>query len=412
MIAAVAILLIVGVLVDWGFRRAGIPGLVGMLAVGVIAGPHLLGWISPSLVALSEDLRVGALIIILLRAGLEVSRETLAKVGVRVLLLSTVPAIIEGAAVTIFGPLLLGLTWLESAVLGAVLAAVSPAVVVPLMLGFIDRRKGTGKGIPQMVLAASAIDDVFVIVIYGMLVGVLTGREVTLVWQLAGIPFSILLGIVAGVVVGMALIALFRFFGTRIIRQVLVVLGLAILLVQLQHLVMAWLPFAALLSVMAMGMVLLERDHIMARGISSQLAKLWVFAEILLFTLVGAQVDLEIAMASGVAGAIIVVIGLIARSIGTWLCLLGSEFDVRERLFVVIAYLPKATVQAAIGGGALVALGLAGMPTGPGEVILAVAVLSIVLTAPLGAWAISVSGERCLGHDGVAARAKNHSEQG
>ena len=142
MIAAVAILLIVGVLVDWGFRRARIPGLVGMLAVGVIAGPHLLGWISPSLVALSEDLRVGALIIILLRAGLEVSRETLAKVGVRVLLLSTVPAIIEGAAVTIFGPLLLGLTWLESAVLGAVLAAVSPAVVVPLMLGFIDRRKG------------------------------------------------------------------------------------------------------------------------------------------------------------------------------------------------------------------------------------------------------------------------------
>ena len=412
MIAAVAILLIVGVLVDWGFRRAGIPGLVGMLAVGVIAGPHLLGWISPSLVALSEDLRVGALIIILLRAGLEVSRETLAKVGVRVLLLSTVPAIIEGAAVTIFGPLLLGLTWLESAVLGAVLAAVSPAVVVPLMLGFIDRRKGTGKGIPQMVLAASAIDDVFVIVIYGMLVGVLTGREVTLVWQLAGIPLSILLGIVAGVVVGMALITLFRFFGTRIIRQVLVVLGLAILLVQLEHLVMAWLPFAALLSVMAMGMVLLERDRAVASGISSQLAKLWVFAEILLFTLIGAQVDLEIAMASGVAGAIIVVIGLIARSIGTWLCLLGSEFDVRERLFVVIAYLPKATVQAAIGGGALVALGLAGMPTGPGEVILAVAVLSIVLTAPLGAWAISVSGERCLGRDGVAARAKNHSEQG
>ena len=399
MIAAIAILLIVGVLIDWAFRRVAVPGLVGLLIVGVIGGPFLLGWISPSLIALSEELRLGALIIILLRAGLEVSRESLRQVGGRVLLLAIVPAIIEGLAITLLGPPLLGLTWLESAVLGAVLAAVSPAVIVHLMLGFIDRQKGTGKGIPQMVLAASAIDDVFVIVIYGVLVGLLTGRELSLVWQLGGIPVSIALGMVVGVVVGFGLFVLFRQFGARTTRQVLVVLSVSALLFQVKEFV-PWLPFPALLAVMAIGMVLREQDKTMAGAMSLQLAKLWMFAEILLFVLVGAQVDLRVAVASGLAGVLLIVLGLVARSVGTWLCLLRSAFNRQERWFVVIAAWPKATVQAAIGGGALVALGLAGRPTGPGEVILAVAVLSILLTAPVGAWAISLSGERWLSEDG------------
>ena len=398
MLAAIAILLIVGVLIDWAFRRVAIPGLVGLLIVGVIGGPFLLGWISPSLIALSEELRLGALIIILLRAGLEVSRESLRQVGGRVLLLAIVPAIIEGLVITLLGPPLLGLTWLESAVLGAVLAAVSPAVIVHLMLGFIDRQKGTGKGIPQMVLAASAIDDVFVIVIYGVLLGLLTGRELSLVWQLGGIPVSIALGMVVGVVVGFGLFVLFRRFGARTTRQVLVVLSMSVLLFQIKELV-PWLPFPALLAVMAIGMVLREQDKTMAGAISLQLAKLWIFAEILLFVLVGAQVDLRVAVASGLAGVLLIVLGLVARSVGTWLCLLRSAFNRQERWFVVIAAWPKATVQAAIGGGALVALGLAGRPTGPGEVILAVAVLSILLTAPVGAWAISLSGERWLSED-------------
>ena len=399
MIAAIAILLIVGVLIDWAFRRVAVPGLVGLLIVGVIGGPFLLGWISPSLIALSEELRLGALIIILLRAGLEVSRESLRQVGGRVLLLAIVPAIIEGLVITLLGPQLLGLTWLESAVLGAVLAAVSPAVIVHLMLGFIDRQKGTGKGIPQMVLAASAIDDVFVIVIYGVLVGLLTGRELSLVWQLGGIPVSIALGMVVGVVVGFGLFVLFRQFGARTTRQVLVVLSMSVLLFQIKEFV-PWLPFPALLAVMAIGMVLREQDKTMAGAMSLQLAKLWMFAEILLFVLVGAQVDLRVAVASGLAGVLLIVLGLVARSVGTWLCLLRSAFNRQERWFVVIAAWPKATVQAAIGGGALVALGLAGRPTGPGEVILAVAVLSILLTAPVGAWAISLSGERWLSEDG------------
>ncbi|HIN16401.1 MAG TPA: sodium:proton antiporter [Gammaproteobacteria bacterium] len=399
MIAAIAILLVVGVLIDWAFRRVAVPGLVGLLIVGVIGGPFLLGWISPSLIALSEELRLGALIIILLRAGLEVSRKSLRQVGGRVLLLAIVPAIIEGLAITLLGPLLLGLTWLESAVLGAVLAAVSPAVIVHLMLGFIDRQKGTGKGIPQMVLAASAIDDVFVIVIYGVLVVLLTGRELSLVWQLGGIPVSIALGMVVGVVVGFGLFVLFRRFGARTTRQVLVVLSVSALLFQIKEFV-PWLPFPALLAVMAIGMVLREQDKTMAGAMSLQLAKLWMFAEILLFVLVGAQVDLRVAIESGLAGVLLIVLGLVARSVGTWLCLLRSAFNRQERWFVVIAAWPKATVQAAIGGGALVALGLAGRPTGPGEVILAVAVLSILLTAPVGAWAISLSGERWLSEDG------------
>ena len=398
MLVAIAILLIIGVLIDWAFRRVAVPGLVGLLIVGVIGGPFLLGWISPSLIALSEELRLGALIIILLRAGLEVSRESLRQVGGRVLLLAIVPAVIEGLAITLLGPPLLGLTWLESAVLGAVLAAVSPAVIVHLMLGFIDQKKGTGKGIPQMVLAASAIDDVFVIVVYGLLVGLLTGRELSLVWQLGGIPVSIALGLIVGVVVGFGLFVLFRQFGARTTRQVLVVLSMSVLLFQLKAFV-PWLPFPALLAVMAIGMVLREQDKTMAGAISLQLAKLWIFAEILLFVLVGAQVDPQVAMASGLAGALLIVLGLVARSVGTWLCLLRSAFNRQERWFVVIAGWPKATVQAAIGGGALVALGLAGRPTDPGEGILAVAVLSILLTAPVGAWAISWSGERWLSEE-------------
>ena len=405
MLAAIAILLIVGVFIDWAFRRVAVPGLVGLLIVGVIGGPFLLGWISPSLIALSEELRLGALIIILLRAGLEVSRESLRQVGGRVLLLAIVPAIIEGLVITLLGPQLLGLTWLESAVLGAVLAAVSPAVIVHLMLGFIDRQKGTGKGIPQMVLAASAIDDVFVIVIYGVLVGLLTGRELSLVWQLGGIPVSIALGMVVGVVVGFGLFVLFRQFGARTTRQVLVVLSMSVLLFQIKEFV-PWLPFPALLAVMAIGMVLREQDKTMAGAMSLQLAKLWMFAEILLFVLVGAQVDLRVAVASGLAGVLLIVLGLVARSVGTWLCLLRSAFNRQERWFVVIAAWPKATVQAAIGGGALVALGLAGRPTGPGEVILAVAVLSILLTAPVGAWAISLSGERWLSEDGPGIKGR------
>ncbi len=396
MIVSIAELLILGLIVDWAFRRMTVPGLVGMLFLGVLFGPYALGLVSPELLAVSGDFRLIALIVILLRAGFELSKDTLNRVGGRMVLLAAVPAIVEGLAVLALGPPLLGLSLMESAILGSVLAAVSPAVVVPLMIRFMERGMGVKKGIPTMILAAASLDDVFVIVVYSVLIGIYTGSNVNVVWQLAGIPVSILLGTVAGLIIGVVLFRIFRHFDPRATKRVLILLGLSVLLVRAEHLMQPWLPFAALLAVMAMGFIILEKDDHTAHEISAKLGKIWVFAEIVLFTMVGAQVNLEIAFEAGLAGAVLIALGLVARSIGTYGCLLGSDLNVDERMFVVISYLPKATVQAAIGGAPLAAMALAGMATGPGEIILAVAVLSIVLTAPLGAWAISVTGEKVL----------------
>ena len=396
MIVSLAELLILGLIVDWAFRKLTVPGLVGMLFLGVLFGPHALGLVNPELLAVSGDFRLIALIVILLRAGLELSKDTLNRVGGRVLVLAVIPAVVEGVAIMALGPSLLGLSLMESAILGSVLAAVSPAVVVPLMIRFMEQGKGAEKGIPTMVLAASSLDDVFVIVVYSVLIGIYTGASVGIAWQLAGIPLSILLGIVVGLVIGVGLFKVFQKFNPHATKRVLVMLGLSVLLVRAEYIMQAWIPFAALLAVMAMGFIILEKDDHMAHEISAKLGKIWVFAEIVLFTMVGAQVDIEVAMEAGFAGALIIGLGLVARSIGTYGCLLGSELNVAERIFVVITYLPKATVQAAIGGAPLAAMALAGMETGAGEIILAVAVLSIVLTAPLGAWAISVTGDRVL----------------
>jgi len=389
-------LIILGLLADYVLRRVRVPGLVGMLGVGILLGPHVLGLLDERLLAVSSDLRMLALIVILLRAGFELSKDTLHRVGARAALLSCVPALAEGIAVTLLGPRLLGLTYLESAVLGAVLSAVSPAVVVPLMLDFIKRKRGTDQGIPTLVLAASSIDDVFVIVVYSVLIGFYTGARVNVAWKLAGIPVSIILGIAVGLVCGWVLYHLFDYFNPRATKRLLVILGISVVLVALEPRVESHLPFAALLAVMAIGAMILEKNQFMAHEMSAKLAKLWVFAEILLFSLVGAQVDIGVALRAGLAGGTLILLGLVARSAGTWLCLLGSRFSRPERLFIVIAYLPKATVQAAIGGAPLLAMQTAGMSTAPGEVILAVAVLSILLTAPAGAWLIMLVGNRVL----------------
>jgi NhaP-type Na+/H+ or K+/H+ antiporter len=393
MLVSLAELVILSLIVDWCFRKLTLPGLVGMLLVGVALGPFVLNWLAPDLLDVSGDWRLIALIVILLRAGFELSRETLNRVGMRVLLLSAVPASLEAAAITLLGPTLLGLSYLESAILGTVLGAVSPAVVVPLMIRFMERRMGAQKGIPTMVLAASSIDDVYVIVIYSVLVGILVGREVNIAWDIASIPISIIVGIAVGIAIGWGLLRLFRQFNPRATKRVLVILAISVLMVQVEHVIGDWVPFAALLAVMAIGFIILERDEHVAHEISARLGKIWVFAEILLFTMVGTQVDISVALKAGLAGTVLIALGLVARSIGTWLCLVGSDLNRGERWFVVISYIPKATVQAAIGGGALAAMRTAGMDTGPGEVILAVAVLSILLTAPLGAWAITITGE-------------------
>jgi NhaP-type Na+/H+ or K+/H+ antiporter len=396
MAVTLAELILLGLLADWAFRKLRMPGLVGMLVLGVFAGPYVLDIMAPGILDNSADLRLIALIVILLRAGFELSRETLNRVGRMAFLLSCVPAVFEGLAVTALGPQLLGLTYMQSAILGSILSAVSPAVVVPLMIRFMEKRMGAAKGIPTLVLAASSIDDVFVIVIYSVLIGFYTGQKMSVAWRLAGIPLSIITGILVGLAVGALFVWLFNRYNPRATKRVLLVLGASILLVRMERMLENVFPFAALLAVMAIGLLILEKQEHMAHEISAKLGKIWVFAEIILFTMVGAQVNIRVAWRAGLAGAALIFLALIARSIGTYLCVLGSDLNLKERLFVVVSYLPKATVQAAIGGAPLIAMKAAGMDTGPGEVILAVAVLSIILTAPLGAWAISVVGDRVL----------------
>ena len=396
MILSVAITVLSCLLISWVFRMLKIPGLVGMLLVGVLFGPYLLVVLDPSLLAVSGDIRTGALIVILLQAGLKLSGNTLKKVGKTALLLSFIPAIFEAVVIMMLSPALLGLSYMEGAILGTIVAAVSPAVVVPIMLKFMNQKKGTRKGIPTLMLAASSVDDVFVIIVYSVLIGIYTGQEINIVWKLAGIPISIISGIAVGIIAGWGLFLMFKHFPAKTIIRVLTILGIAVLLMHAEHLTAGIFPFSGLIAIMVIGFVMVEKHAQRAGEISMQMAKLWVFAEIMLFTLVGAEVNIDVAFDTGLAGIGIIFCGLAARSAGVLLCLIASGLNAGEKLFVTIAYIPKATVQAAIGGAPLAAMKFAGMDSAPGEAILAVAVLSIVLTAPLGAWGIAFAGEKFL----------------
>ncbi|MFO7628763.1 MAG: cation:proton antiporter [Prochlorococcaceae cyanobacterium] len=389
-------LLILGLLADGLFRRLGVPGLIGMLAVGLLLGQSGLGLIDPRLLAFSGDLRQMALVVILLRVGFGLNLQTLRQVGRRVLLLAWIPAALEGGTISLVARPLLGLSWLEAGLLGSVIAAVSPAVVVPLMLRLIEQRRGTAKAIPQMVMAAASLDDIAVIVVNGLLLGLLAAQGSDLPQQLLRLPLGLLLGAAAGAGLGWLLIRWIERFRPQANRQVLLILALSLLLLRLQSSINTLVPFTGLVAAMALGVLLLELRPRLAEPIAAKLASIWVFAELVLFTLVGAQVDLNVAWRSGLAGLAVLAIGLVARSIGTLLCLQGSQLSAGERLFVTVAYIPKATVQAAIGAVPLMAMQAAGLPTGPGEIILAVAVLSIVTTAPLGAWLSGLVADRVL----------------
>ena len=394
---SIAEMILLGLFADWLFRKLRMPGLLGMLLLGILFGPYVTGWMDPSFIAASADLRMMALIIILLRAGFELSREALNKVGLQALLLSFVPGIMEGTAIALLGPIFLpALTHLESAMLGFIIAAVSPAVVVPMMLDFIERRMGAGKGIPTMIMAAASLDDVIAIVIFSSLLGLYTGSADSLLLKAAGIPVSILSGIAAGLLIGWLLLKLFDRFNPRATKRTMIVIGISIVLIHFQQLLEGLFPFAALLAVMATGFIILEKREHIAHEISSKLGKIWVFASIMLFTLVGAQVDITLAWNTGLSGLGLIACGLLARSGGVLISLTGSRLNYGERLFTVVSFWPKATVQAAIGAVPLLAMQAGGMNTAPGQVILAVAVMSIVFTAPLGAIAIKLVGERVL----------------
>jgi len=397
MAISIALIILLGLCGDYLFRRFKLPGLVGMLLVGILIGPYVLNLMAPEMMTVSGDFRKIALIVILLRAGFELRRDTLNRVGRPALIMSAVPAVFEILGVMLAAHRLLGMTYLEAAILGAILGAVSPAVVVPLMIDFMDRGRGTKKGIPTLILGASSVDDVFVIVLFTVFLGMYGGGEVNLWVQFAEIPLSIVLGIIAGLIPGYLLYRFFTKYDWRPPKRTIVVMGAAIALTWLEVAVAHWVPVASLLGVMAIGFVILEKSEPIAHIVSQKLKKLWVFAELLLFVLVGAQVNIHVAWQAGLAGVAVITVGLLFRSVGTYISLFGTDLTRMEKLFCVVAYVPKATVQAAIGAVPLAA-GVAS-----GEVILAVAVLSILLTAPVGAIAISVLGERILDREAQSA---------
>lgn len=390
MAASLAVIILLGLLAKRIFEKLRLPGLLGMLLLGMVLGPHGFHLLQEDMLKISQDLRTIALIIILLRAGLGIQKEDLKKVGSTALKMSCIPGIIEGFLITFASVSLLNFTFTQGGMLGFIIAAVSPAVVVPSMLKLMENNLGTKKGIPTLILAGASIDDVYAITIFSAFLGLYCGSQINIGVQLLSIPISILLGITAGFIIGLILIKIFKKYHIRDTKKVLLILGLSILLNELEGILKSKLEIASLLGVMTIGYVIIQKLPEAGKRLSNKFNKIWVFAEILLFVLVGAQVDINVALEAGGIGIAIIFIGLVGRSIGVIISLLGTDYNWKERLFCIIAYIPKATVQAAMGAVPL------SFGVESGDLILAIAVLSIVITAPLGAIGIHYSSEKLL----------------
>ena len=366
-----------------------LPRIIGMLAAGIIVGPCCLGVLDEKILYISPDLRKLALVIILIKAGLSLNIEDLKRVGRPSLLLSFLPAAFEVAAVTFIAPLLFGISYTEAALLGSVLAAVSPAVVIPKMTELIDSRYGTGKSIPQMILAGASLDDIFVIVLFSTFLT--ASRSGTLnLSSFADIPVSVLSGIAAGIISGLILSRIMKSMKSLTLpHKVIMILSLALLLTGAEDMIKPYFAFSGLLAVISSAAVVRVKDRDSAQEAAS-FTKLWAGAEIILFVLIGAAVDINYTLRAGIPAILLLAFSLSVRSLGVILSLSGTALNRKERLFTVFSYLPKATVQAAIGGVPL-AMGLSS-----GSLILSVAVLSIVVTAPLGALLMEVSYRKLL----------------
>ena len=389
MLLSLAVIFLCGMGMGAIFRRLNLPQLLGMLLTGILLGPYALNLLDGSILSISADLRQIALIIILTRAGLNLDVEDLKKVGRAAVLMCFVPASFEILGMLALAPRILGISLLDAAIMGTVVAAVSPAVIVPKMLKLMDERYGTGESIPQLIMAGASVDDVFVIVLFTSFTGLAQGGTASAL-DLMRIPTSIVLGLAAGAVCGLLLALAFRKIHMRDSAKVIIILSISFLLVTLEHSLSGALGFSGLLAVMGMGIALQRRRGEVAARLSAKYSKLWVAAELLLFVLVGATVDVGYALASGGAAVLLIFGVLVFRMAGVLLCLLGTSLDRRERLFCMIAYMPKATVQAAIGAIPL-SMGLA-----CGQIVLTVAVLSILITAPLGSFLIERTYKKLL----------------
>ena len=390
MLTSLALIFLVGMSLGWIVTRLRLPSLLGMLLTGILLGPYVLDLLDASILGISADLRQLALIIILTRAGLSLNLEDLKKVGRPAVLMCFVPACFEIVGMVTLAPRLLGISVLDAAIMGAVVAAVSPAVIVPKMLRLMELGFGTRRSIPQMILAGASVDDVFVIVMFTAFTGLAQGGTFSPA-TFVQIPVSIVTGIAVGLAVGVAFGAVYRRIHVRDSVKVVVLLSLSFLFVALENAVKGIVPFSGLLAVMSCGIAINRRRPELAARLSGKYNRLWVAAEVLLFVLVGATVDIGYAAAAGAAAVLVVLGALVFRMAGVFVCLLCTPLSAKERLFCMIAYTPKATVQAAIGSVPLT------MGLGCGQIVLTVAVLAILITAPLGAFSIDLTYRRLLG---------------
>lgn len=395
MLTSLAFIFLVGLSMAAICQYLKLPRIIGMLVTGIVLGPYVLDLLDPSILSISSELRQMALIIILLKAGLSLNLSDLKKVGRPAIMMSFVPASFEILAFFIFAPYILGVTRIEAAVMGAVLGAVSPAVVIPRMVQLIDSKYGTDKSIPQLIMAGASCDDIFVIVLFSTFVSMAQGGHAH-ISDFLNIPVSIILGILLGAITGFILSIFFEtaYAYKHLVRnsmKVIIILGFSFLLMSIETWLKGTISVSGLLAVVSMACVIkIKSIDAVSKRLSEKFGKLWIAAEVILFVLVGAAVNIRYTLDAGIAAILMIFIALIFRSIGVSICLLGTELTLKERLFCVIAYMPKATVQAAIGSVPL-ALGL---PCG--QIVLSVAVLAILITAPLGAIGMDMTYKKFL----------------
>ena len=389
MLLSIAYVLMVGMAAGWLCRKLHLPSLAGMILTGIVLGPYVLDLIDGSILGISAELRKIALIIILMRAGLSLDVDDLKRVGRPAILMCFVPACFEIVGMVALAPRLLGISMLEAAIMGSVVAAVSPAVVVPKMIRLMEEGYGTENSIPQLILSGASVDDVFVIVLFSAFTGLAQGAQVSAA-SFVQIPLSILAGILIGAAVGILLAVYFKKMHIRDTVKVIILLCISFVLVSLEDSLKGVFSFSSLISVMCMGIALQKKREPVARRLSLKFNKLWVGAEILLFVLVGATVDISYAAAAGGTAVLLILGVLVFRMAGVMCCLVGTKLNLKERMFCMAAYMPKATVQAAIGGVPL-SMGLA-----CGNIVLTVAVLAILITAPLGAFLVDLTYRRWL----------------
>ena len=378
MLTSIAIILLLGLLIGWIFSKLKLPSLLGMVVVGILLSPHALNLIDESILDISGELRQIALVIILTRAGLSLDISDLKKVGRPAAFMCFVPACIEIVGTLILAPMLLGVTLLEAAIMGSVLAAVSPAVIVPRMIKLIEEGYGTNKSIPQLIMAGASVDDVFVIVVFTVFTALASTGEVA-VTSFTKIPISIVLGVIFGVCMGMFLIKFFKTCHMRDSIKILIILSVSFLILEVENILQEYVPVSGLLAIMSMGIIIKQKYDVLAVRLSIKYNKLWLGAEVFLFVLVGATVKLDYVVSAGISAVLLILAALIFRMVGVAISLIKTDLSKRERLFCMLAYTPKATVQAAIGAIPLT------MGLECGDVVLTVAVLSILITASFGA---------------------------